>query len=117
MSSPADLQTAAVGSGAPSRSCPRWDFRAQSPCQVQAGVSIQQAALVGGCYGGGPISYAEFGVDVNQVCLEGGPADDQLAARSLVGGPPSHQPQHLELARAQAAGLGGTDASHEGAGD
>lgn len=48
--------------------------------------SVQDAALVGDRDGGGPVADAELGVEVDEVGLDGGLADQQLAGGGLVRG-------------------------------
>jgi zinc/manganese transport system permease protein len=84
---------------------------------VSPGRSAQDAALVGDGDGGRPVADAELVVQVDEVGLDRGLADEQPAGGGLVGRAAGDEAQDLELAGAQAAGLAGAEAAHEGAGD
>ncbi len=51
-----------------------------------------------------PVPDAELGVDVQQLGLDRGLADQQLAGCRLIGGAVGDQPQHLDLLRAERVG-------------
>jgi hypothetical protein len=53
---------------------------------IRTPASADQASFISGGDGGGAVADAELGVDVQQVGLDGGLADQELARRDLVGG-------------------------------
>src|SRR6202012_142040 len=97
---------------------------ARSPATTQHAVvahrgSADQAALVRGRYRRGPVADAELGVDVQQVGLDRGLADQQPPGGDLVGGAVGDQLEDFELAWAQvvlATAAGGADQADQLAG-